>query len=114
MISKQDRNENGNVTVIAIGLCCVALALSLGLAKLGGFAGVKGKAQNAADAASLSAAYDIAHFKPGGACASAKKTASANGASLIKCDTSSTEVEVQVSIEHEGESVKAKARAFVK
>jgi len=112
--SKRKIDEAGNVTVIAMALCCIAIAFAYGLGRLGGFAGVKGKAQNAADAASLSAAYEIAHFMPSKACASAKNTALKNGAVMTKCSGSSNNVEIEVKIEHDGETVKAKAKAYIK
>lgn len=107
-------DEAGNVTVLAMALCCVAIVFAFGLSRLGGLTGVRAKAQNAADAASLSAAYDIAHFNPSKACASAKKAASANGAVLEVCDTSSYDVKVVVSIDQNGKTVKAESKAFVK
>lgn len=109
-----EKNEEGNITVIAIALCAIALMFALGVSKLGGFTGVKAKAQNAADAASLSAAYDIAHFDPKKACSSARNAANKNGAELVSCDYSNNDVEVVVSIDHDGETVKAKARADIK
>jgi secretion/DNA translocation related TadE-like protein len=111
---KTEINEDGNVTVLAVALCAIALVFIIGLGRIGGFTGIKAKAQNAADAASLSAAYDIAHFNPSKACDSAKKTASSNGAVLEVCDKSSYDVKVVVSIDHDGKTVKAEAKAFVK
>ena len=113
-MKKIKKDENGSVTIIAIALCSVALMFSIGLSKLGGFAGIKAKAQNAADAASLSAAYDIAHFNPSTACTSADRTAEKNGAKLESCQHSNNDVEVIVSIDHDGKAVSATAKADIK
>ena len=114
VLRKAQLEEKGSVTVIAMALCAVALIFAIGLSMLGGFSGVKAEAQNAADAASLSAAYEIAHFSNSKACTSAKIAANKNGAELISCDYTNNEVEVIVSIIHKGELVKAKARAEIK
>ena len=110
----QNFNENGSITIVGLGLCSIALVLAMGLIRLGGVVSVKGKAQNAADAASLSAAYEIAHFSISKACSSARIAAQKNGAVLESCKYTNNDVEVVVSIDHDGETVKAKARADIK
>ena len=81
---------------------------------LGGVVSVKGKAQNAADAASLSAAYEIAHFSISKACSSARIAAQKNGAVLESCKYTNNDVEVIVSIDQDGEIIKAIAKADIK
>jgi len=114
MKAKKRKDDVGSVAIVAMALCSVALVLGLGLLKLGSFTSIKAKAQNAADSASLSAAYDIAHFSANSACLSAENAANKNGAILDSCDYTNNNVEVIVSIDHLGKKVQAKAKAEIK
>ncbi len=114
MKAKKRKDDVGSVAIVAMALCSVALVLGLGLLKLGSFTSIKAKAQNAADSASLSAAYDIAHFSANSACSSAENAANKNGAILDSCDYTNNNVEVIVSIDHLGKKVQAKAKAEIK
>jgi secretion/DNA translocation related TadE-like protein len=103
------RNERGAVTVLAVAVLALAVALAFGVARLGHAAGDDALAQTAADAAALAAAGAIARNSgsPSGAAAA---TAASNGARLVRCDCAGPRPSVVVTL---GDAT-ARARAEVR
>jgi secretion/DNA translocation related TadE-like protein len=92
------RDMRGNVSVLVIAVMVVAFLLCTAVARLGFGIAEKSRANNAADAAALTAADVLASgAPPADACAAARHTAVDNGARLLTCrcrassaDTAST------------------------
>jgi secretion/DNA translocation related TadE-like protein len=103
-------DERGNVAILMIaaivltGICC------LGIARLGGAATQRARADTAADAAALAAADALAQGRPPAAArAAAQRIAAANGAVLETCQCAGRVAQVTVVL---GDS-SAEARAEV-
>jgi len=80
------RGERGNVTVLVIAVVVVAVLLATAVARLGSAVAEKARANNAADASALAAAGALASgSSPAGACLTARRTATDNGAQLLTC-----------------------------
>jgi secretion/DNA translocation related TadE-like protein len=93
------RNERGSISVVAVAGVALAMALLIGLARLGAAEMLRARADNAADAAALAAADALALGKGVGAAAdAASATAAENGAQLVSCDCGDDSAEVVVSI----------------
>ena len=93
------REERGSVSVLMAGVLAILLLCSLGIADVGRVVLGRAEAQNAADAAALAAAQDLAYPVVGAdPAASAEAWAAANGATLTacRCETDATRVSVQV------------------
>jgi secretion/DNA translocation related TadE-like protein len=90
------------VTIIAAGLLVAAFALSVGVADLGRVLGASARAQQAADAAALAAAQELALSGPRDPAAAASEYAARNGASLVRCschgDALGATVEVRLQV----------------
>jgi secretion/DNA translocation related TadE-like protein len=97
------------VTVLAVAVLALAVALAFGVARLGHAAGDDARAQTAADAAALAAAGAIARSS-GSPSAAALQTAASNGAHLVRCDCDGPRPSVVVSL---GDAT-ARARAEVR
>lgn len=90
-----------------IAVCCIVL---YGLGHVGNAVLMKARSQNGADAAALSAAYEIAHFSPSHACTAAHQAAKKNGVHVISCDVADDYV--IITVRHSG-GVEAQARAEI-
>jgi secretion/DNA translocation related TadE-like protein len=91
--------ERGSVTVFAIAAIALAVVLMTGVARVGGAAVRKARADSAADAAALAAADALALGQgPAAAEAAAASIAVANGARLVSCDCMGSAAEVVVAI----------------
>ena len=86
------RPEHGGATVLVVVMAGVLLAVTGGLAAVGGLVTAQRRAQAAADLAALAAATS------GDACAEAARTASANDATLVGCQVAGQEVTVVVAV----------------
>ncbi|HMS25382.1 MAG TPA: pilus assembly protein TadG-related protein [Acidimicrobiia bacterium] len=104
--------DDGTVTVWIIALCALCMVVALGVARLGQATSGVTHIQNAADAAALSGAYEVAHSNSSQACVSARTAAQKNGASLIHCFVNEDEVVVHVSMKNDPDFT-ARARAEV-
>jgi secretion/DNA translocation related TadE-like protein len=92
-------NERGSITIVALGGVALAMALLIGVARVGAGAVLRARADNAADAAALAAADALASGRGAGAAArAAEVTAAQNGARLVSCDCDGDSAEVVVSI----------------
>jgi len=96
--SRKAAHEEGGAFVLTIALCCVAVLVAFGVARLGSATRLAARAQNAADAAALSAAYEIAHSNSGSACNAAQIAALKNDAKVTSCKVSENDVVVWVHI----------------
>jgi len=86
MRRRDRRDALGNVSVLVTVVVVVAMLLGTAVARLGGAAAEKSRANNAADAAALGAADGLALGRSAReACAIAKETARDNGARLLTC-----------------------------
>jgi secretion/DNA translocation related TadE-like protein len=93
------RNERGAVTVLAIALLALAVALAFGVARLGHATGERARAETAADAAALAAAGALARGQgTPAALVAANETAASNGARLVRCACAGSKPFVEVSI----------------
>jgi secretion/DNA translocation related TadE-like protein len=106
------RDENGAMVVWMAALCAIALAAAFALTHLGNATVHASKVQNAADAASLSAAYEIAHHNDSSACSAASVAAKKNGARVTSCEPHSDDVTVKVVLIND-EDAKAQSRAEI-
>jgi secretion/DNA translocation related TadE-like protein len=89
--------ERGSVTVIAIALVMISAALLFGVARIGLATVLRTRAANAADAAALAAADQLAlGYDSARARAAAEATAADNGAVLVVCACDGTSAEVVV------------------
>ncbi len=91
------KDDLGNVSILICGLCFVIMLFAIGTFELGRAQIIKSKMQNAADAAALSAAFDVSKYETEKACSSAVRTAQKNSAKIVSCDVSSNIVYVEVS-----------------
>ena len=87
------RPEHGGATVLVVAMAGVLLAVTGGLAAVGGLVTAQRRAQAAADLAALAAATE-----PAAACVEAARTASANDATLVGCRVAGQEVTVVVAV----------------
>jgi secretion/DNA translocation related TadE-like protein len=93
------RSERGSVSVFMVAAIALAAVLMAGIARLGGAAGQRARADSAADAAALAAADQLALGHGGGAATdAARSVAAANGARLTACTCDGTAAEVAVVI----------------
>lgn len=107
-----EARDDGTVAVWIIALCAICMVVALGVARLGQATRGAARTQNAADAAALSGAYEVAHSNSSEACLSARTTAEKNGARLITCFANEDEVVVHVSMKNDP-NFTARARAEV-
>ena len=113
------RDDRGSVTIVMLAAIAIAAGLMLGIARVGGAAVLRARADTAADAAALAAADALA--SGGGApqaVSAAVATARANGARLVDCDCFGTHAEVVVAVRpspalHLPHDVLGRARADV-
>jgi secretion/DNA translocation related TadE-like protein len=104
------RSTRGNVSVLVTAVIVVAVLLATAVARLGSAVAEKSRANNAADAAALAAAGDIALGRPPThACAVARETAGENGARLLTCRSTAAAAVVTVALG----AARAEARAQV-
>lgn len=104
--------EQGSVVVWIMALCAIAMLAIMGLTKVGATQIKKAQLQNSADAAALSAAYELSNYRYSQACKSAKDSVSKNVGELTSCKTSFDEVQVTV-ISKENPNIEVKAKAQV-
>lgn len=91
------RTQRGSVTVISIALVIISAALLLGVARVGLASVLRTRAANAADAAALAAADQLAlGFDSERARAAAAGVAADNGTVLVECDCDGAAAEVVV------------------
>jgi secretion/DNA translocation related TadE-like protein len=104
--------ERGSVTIFAMAVVGLAAVLMLGVARVGGAATTRARADRAAEAAALAAADALALGYGGAqARAAAAETARANDARLQSCECDALAAEVTVLIDPGG--VIGRARAEV-
>ena len=107
----------GSAGVLLCGVVAVMAVLALGLGRLAGAVATASRAQTAADAAALAAAGELAAGRSRGEAERiASRTASANGARLLRCDCGGPAVVVAVTVTlptsgPESRLVRAAARA---
>jgi secretion/DNA translocation related TadE-like protein len=110
----------GAVSVVALGVLVVALALTLGAARLGAALVGRARAETAADAAALAAADALAlGMAPAAASDAAATTAAHDGARLVACECEGDAAEVVVEVDLPGLSLvagpaRAHARAEIR
>jgi secretion/DNA translocation related TadE-like protein len=106
------------MTIVFMGVVVIGIALTLGAARLGSALVARARADAAADAAALAAADMLALGRgDGAAVAAARETASANGASLVRCDCAGRLADVEVTVPAAGllaAPAHGRARAEVK
>jgi secretion/DNA translocation related TadE-like protein len=91
------REQRGSVTVMMVAAIALAAVMMVGVARVGGAAGRRARADNAADAAALAAADQLALGQGAhAAVGAARSTAEANGARLTSCECDGTAAEVAV------------------
>ena len=109
MNRSHDRDDaRGNVSVLVAAVVVVTMLLCTAVARLGGAAAERSRANNAADASALAAADRLALGQsPAQACTIARRTASENGARLLTCssgagpgETLSAEVTLEIGDAH--------------
>ena len=102
--------ERGNVAMVVVVAVVLAGALCVAVARLGGAAVDKARANTAADAAALAAAGALGRGStPADAVRVARTIAIANGAVLTRCRCAGTDATVEVRVN----SARSKARAEV-
>lgn len=80
------RDVRGSVSVLVAAFVVTTLLLCTAVARLGGAAAERSRADAAADASALAAAGSLARGQPSlDACAIARRTATDNGARLLTC-----------------------------
>ena len=95
--------QRGGVTIVMLGVLVVALALTLGGARLGAALVGRARAESAADAAALAAADRLAlGDDAASAQTAASETAAHNGARLVSCRCEGTRAEVVVEVDIPG------------
>jgi hypothetical protein len=107
------RPESGNISLVALAGVALAIVLCLGVARVGAAAGLKARADTAADAAALAGADSLAIGQSGvEATRAARDAAADNGARLISCACAGASAEVVVSIgrAHAGARAETDAR----
>ena len=93
------RDDRGNVSIVALAGVGLAIVLCLGIARVGGAAALKARADTAADAAALAAADSLALGRTAGAAVGAARSAALdNGARLVSCSCAGASAEVVVAI----------------
>jgi secretion/DNA translocation related TadE-like protein len=92
------RSERGSVTIVTVTLLALVLVVALSVADLTAVMLASSRAQDAADAAALAAAVEIA--MPSGRAATdvAGEYAARNGASLLECSCDPTTFAAQVNV----------------
>ena len=85
--------DDGAATVLVVAMAGVLMFVAAGLAAVAGLVTAQRQAQAAADLAALGGADD-----PATACAAAARVATANAASLDRCQVVGREVTVSVSV----------------
>ena len=101
-------DARGNVSVLVAAVVVVAMLLCTSVARLGGAAAQKSRANSAADASALAAADRLALGQSSAqACTVARRTATDNGARLLTCradagtgETSAAEVTLELGAAH--------------
>ncbi|MFN8015810.1 MAG: Rv3654c family TadE-like protein [Acidimicrobiia bacterium] len=104
-------NEAGTAFVLGVFLCCLCLLVILSTVKLGKVLYLSSKTQNAADAAALSGAYEIANSSYERVCQAARNIASKNESVLLECKKDEYSVEVLVQSRFSS-LIKARAKAI--
>lgn len=89
----RSRPDAGAATVLVVAMAGVLMFVAVGLAAAGGLVVAQRQAQAAADLAALGGADE-----PAVACTAAARVASANAASLDRCQVVGREVTVTVSV----------------
>lgn len=112
LYSFHSNQDEGTVFVWVAVLCAMCMMVALGVANLGNAARSVALAQNAADAAALSAAYEVAHLNSDQACSSARIAAKNNHALTTSCRVTDSDVFVEVKMKNDS-SISAKARAEI-
>ena len=103
-------NERGNVALLMLAVIVVAGACCVGIARIGHAASERAHAENAADAAALAAADELAlGHGDVAAKAAAQRVARANGSALVVCICVGNTAQVTVAVQE----VRARARAEV-
>lgn len=105
-------DEQGTLLIWVCVLCAVCMMVAISLSKVGYATKSIAQAQNAADSAALSAAYEIAHSNQDLACNSANVAAGKNNARVISCKYTNENVEITVTLKSNAQ-VQAKARAEI-
>ena len=104
------RGSDGNMSILVSAFIVVSMMLGGAVARLGGAAVEKSRANNAADAAALAAAGQLARGRaPFAACAVARSTSADNGARMLTCERRGSAAEVTVVLG----AARARARADV-
>ena len=104
------RDAAGNVSILVTAFIAVTMLLGGAVARLGGAAVERSRANNAADAAALAAAGQLALGRsPADACAVARSTSADNGARMLTCRPAGSAAEVTVVLG----AARARARADV-
>ncbi len=92
-------DERGSIAVLSTMVLVVAMALAYGVVRVGAAAALRTQAENAADAAALAAADQLAlGHGAARAAAAADDIARANGARLVACDCEGSAAEVVVEL----------------
>ncbi|MCU1456645.1 MAG: hypothetical protein JWL73_737 [Actinomycetia bacterium] len=108
------RAEAGSATVLLAGVVALGAVLLLGLARLGGAAAVRARADTAAEVGALAAADQIAlGMTAGSACAAARSTVERNGAELLACAASANGARIRVLQRSHGLVARGHARAEI-
>jgi secretion/DNA translocation related TadE-like protein len=98
--TRRPRDQRGSVSVLSIIVVVLAAALMFGVARVGLAAVLRTRAENAADAAALAAADQLAlGHSTADAWDAAAATARANGAHLLQCSCSGAAAEVAVALD---------------
>jgi secretion/DNA translocation related TadE-like protein len=106
--------DRGSATVLLLGLLALGCVLVLGLARLGGAAVTRARADTAAEVGALAAADQVALGRSAGAaCAVAGATVGRNGARLVSCIATSGGVSIRVVREGHGLITRGHARAEI-
>lgn len=104
--------EDGSTFTWVIALCGICMIIAFGIAQVGSATRSAAMAQNAADAAALSGAFEIAHSSSSKACSSARSAALKNQSTVISCEYNEDEITIKVQL-NTNSKVSAKARAEV-
>jgi secretion/DNA translocation related TadE-like protein len=96
-VTSRPPDQRGSIAVLSTMLLVVAVGLGYGVVRVGAAAALRTQAENAADAAALAAADQLALGQgPAQATAAADVIARANGFRLIDCDCRGAAAEVVV------------------
>jgi secretion/DNA translocation related TadE-like protein len=119
VLARVRAREQGGVSVVALGVLVLALAHTMGAARLGSALVGRARAESAADAAALAAADALALGQGSGAAAEAAGVvATRNDARLVSCECTGDAAQVVVEVDVPGLSLvagpaRARARAEV-